>query len=91
MFILTVLYAQAIHVGYSICSRRSGLAPLSLSGRPAILGRRVSLRVWSLTQITLALRDCMVLISVNAVLGLLKRSTCVRDRTHLVVCRYLPV
>jgi len=33
----------------------------------------------------------MVLISVNAVLGLLKRSTCIRDRTHLVVCRYLPV
>ena len=33
----------------------------------------------------------MVLISVNAVLGLLKRSTCARDRTHLVVCRYLPV
>ena len=31
---------------YSICSRRSGLAPLSLSARPAILGRRVSLRVW---------------------------------------------
>jgi len=64
---------------------------LSLSGRPAILGRRVSLRVWSLTQITLALRDCMVLISVNAVVGLLQRSTCIRDRTHLVVCRYLPV
>ena len=34
---------------------------------------------------------CMVLISVNAVLRLLKRSTCVRGRTHLVVCRYLPV
>jgi len=36
--------AQAIHVGYSICSRRSGLAPLSLFGRPAILGRRVILK-----------------------------------------------
>ena len=41
---------------------------MSLSGRPTVLGRRVSLRVWSRTQITLALRDCMVLISVNAVL-----------------------
>jgi len=33
----------------------------------------------------------MVLISVNAVLRLLKRSTCIRGRTHLVVCRYQPV
>jgi len=64
-----VAYTQAI------CSRRSGLAALSLSG--TVLGRRVSLRVWSPTQITLALRGCMVLISVNAVLRLLKRSTCV--------------
>jgi len=45
----------------------------------------------SRTQITLALRGCIVLISVNAVLGLMKRSTCVRDRTHSVVCCYLPV
>ena len=36
---------------------------MSLSGRPTIIGRRVSLRVWSRTQITLALRDYMVLIS----------------------------
>ena len=49
----------------------------------------ISLRVWSRTQITLALRDCMVLISVNTVLGLLKRLTCVRGRTHSVVCCYL--
>ena len=56
-----------------------------------VLGRRVSLRVWSRTQITLALRDYMVLISVNAVLRLLKRSMCVRGRTHSVICRYLPV
>ena len=76
-------------VGY--CSRRSGLAPLSLSGRPTVLGRHVSLRVWSRTQITLALQDCMVLISVNAVLRLLKRSMCIRGRTHSVVCRYQPV
>ena len=72
----------------TICSRRSGLAPLSLSGRPTVLGRCVSLRVWSRTQITLALRDCMVLISVIAVLGLLKRSTCVTRRTHSVVYRF---
>ena len=63
-----VAYTQAI------CSRTSGLAALSLSD--TVLGRRVSLRVWSPTQITLALRGCMVLISVDAV-RLLKRSTCV--------------
>ena len=45
---------------------------MSLSGRPTVLGRRVSLRVWSRTQIALALRDCIVLISVNTVLRLLK-------------------
>ena len=78
-----VAYTQAI------CSCRSGLAALSLSG--TVLGRRVSLRVRSRTQITLAPRGCMVLISVNAVLRLLKRSTCVRGRTHFVVCRCLPV
>ena len=33
----------------------------------------------------------MVLMSVNTVLGLLKRSTCVRGRTHSVVYCYLPV
>jgi len=72
-----------------LCSRRYGLAALSLSD--TVLGRRVSLRVWSRTQIALALRGCMVLISVNTVLRLLKRSTCVRGRTHLVVvaiCRF---
>ena len=73
----------------AISSRRSGVAAVSMSG--TVLGRRVSLRVWSRTQITLALRDCIVLISVNAILGLLKRSTCVRGRTHSVICRYLPV
>ena len=31
----------------------------------------------------------MVFISVNAVLRLLKRSMCVRGRTHSVVCCYL--
>ena len=56
-----VAYTQAI------CSRRSGLAALSLSS--TVLGRRVSLNVWSRTQITLALHGCMVLISVNAVLS----------------------
>jgi len=78
-----VAYTQAI------CSRRSGLAALSLSD--TVLGRRVSLHVWSRTQITLAMWGWMVLISINAVLRLLKRSMCVRGRTHLVVCRYLPV
>ena len=68
---------------------RSGLAALSLSG--TVLSRHVSLRVWSRTRITLALLGCMVLISVNAILRLLKRSTCVRGRMHLEVCRYLPV
>ena len=79
----SVAYTQAI------CSCRSGLAALSLSG--TVLGRRVSLHVWSRTQITLALRGCMVLISVNTVLRLLKRSMCIRGGTHLVVCRYQPV
>jgi len=46
-----------------LCSRRSGLAALSLSS--TVLGRRVSVRVWSRTQITLALRGCMVLVSVK--------------------------
>ena len=60
-----VTYAQATCIGYFApraiearilyqvnkkkCSRRSGLAPLSLSGRSSVLGRRVSLRVWSRT------------------------------------------
>jgi len=47
--------------------------------------------VYGVEHITLALRGCMVLISVNAVLRLLKRSTYVKGRTHLVVCRCLPV
>jgi len=83
LHVYRVAYTQAI------CSRRSGLAALSLSD--TVLGRRVSLRVRSQTQIALALRGCMVLISVNTVLRLLKRSTCVRGRTHLVVvaiCRF---
>jgi len=64
-----IAYAQAIcRLFVHVTTRRSaGLAPLSLSGRPTVLGRRVSLRVWSRTQITLALWDCMVLISVNTV------------------------
>jgi len=64
---------------------RFGVAALSLSG--TVLGRRASLGyVYGVEHkiITLALRGCMVLTSVNAVLRLLKRSTCVRGRTHLV-------
>ena len=91
---LSLAYTQAISC--TSCRRASaaestrfGVVALSLSG--TVLSRRVSLGLWSRTQITLALRDYMVLISVNAVLRLLKRSMCVRGRTYSVVCRYLPV
>ena len=70
-------YTQAISL------RRFGVAAVSLSG--TVFGCHVSLRVWSRTQITLALCGCMVLINVNSVLRLLKRSTCIRGRAHLVV------
>ena len=63
---------------HKLCSRIFGLAALSLSD--TVLGRHVSL----------VLRGCMALISVNTVLRLLKRTTCVRGRTHSS-CRYLPV
>ena len=53
----SVAYTQAI------CSCRSGLAALSLSG--TVLDHRVSLHVRSRTQITLALQGCMVLWSAS--------------------------
>ena len=63
---------------------------MSLSARPTVLGRHVSLRVRSRTQITLALRDCIVLISVNAVLHGTSEEVDVRQgQKHSVVCCYL--
>jgi len=56
-------------------STRFGVVALLLSGVRYCTRSlcKLRLRLWSRTQITLAVRGCMVLMSVNAVLILLKR------------------
>jgi len=68
----------------SLCSRKSRVAALSLC--VTVFGRHhINLHVRSQTQVTVALWGCMfmVLISVNTVLRLLKRSPHIRRQNAL--------